>query len=111
MAGSFVSAFVGTGLIFNWMLNPWINSHRNNKSIRQNNGRPLNHALFIGRISSLMRVRRRSGKTVGTLTQEYLDIVVVDEEDRELEIVTPWQGKSKINYLFMCSCVYEFIVL
>jgi len=50
MAGNFVSSVMGTLLLFNWMLSPWINSNNNNRSAWYLNGKPLNHAVFRGRI-------------------------------------------------------------
>lgn len=44
--------------------------------------------------SSLKKVKRRSGKTVGGLSQEYLLVTIKDETERELEIVANWQGHS-----------------
>mmetsp|Transcript_1993 Transcript_1993/g.4294 ORF Transcript_1993/g.4294 Transcript_1993/m.4294 type:complete len:199 (-) Transcript_1993:69-665(-) len=91
LAGGVVSAFLGTGLIFNWMFTPWLNANRNNYNLRVQRGRPLYHGLYIGRIESMSKIRRRSGKTVGAVSQDYLDLVVRDEHDRVLEVVTPWQ--------------------
>lgn len=93
MMGSFVSAILGSALIFNWMLTPYLTSVRSNDNLWYKNGQLMYHALFKGQIVSLRKIRRRSGKTIGAITQSYLDILVVDELDRELEIVTPWKGK------------------
>ena len=92
MAGGVVSAFVGTGLIFNWMFSPWINAYTNNNKIIFLNDKPLNHAVYKGKIISLSKIRRRSGKSIGALSQDYLDMTLSDEEGVELEILTPWQS-------------------
>eukprot|EP01039_Chlorochromonas_danica_P006941 gene6941-7681_t len=93
MMGSFVSAVLGSALIFNWMLTPYLTSVRSNDNLWYKNGQLMHHALFKGQIVSLRKIRRRSGKTIGAITQLYLDILVVDELDRELEIVTPWKDE------------------
>jgi hypothetical protein len=49
-------------------------------------------SIFV--LKSLKRIRRRSGKSIGAVTQMYLHMLVVDEMDRELEIITPWKGTS-----------------
>lgn len=43
---------------------------------------------------SLEKIRRRAGKTVGAVSQEFASVVVSDEFDREMEIITPWQGTT-----------------
>jgi hypothetical protein len=45
--------FLGSGLIFNWMITPWINAYQNNQKIRSTASSPLFYALFIGKISRL----------------------------------------------------------
>lgn len=90
MAGGIVSAFVGSGLIFNWMINPWLSAYQNNQNFRKYEGKPLRHAYFKGRITSLSKIRRRSGKSIGSVSQYYLDLTICDERGRQLEIVTPW---------------------
>jgi hypothetical protein len=45
---------------------------------------------------SLKRIKRRSGKTIGAVSQEYLVMIVQDEMQRELEIITQWQGNTSI---------------
>jgi hypothetical protein len=41
----------------------------------------------------LNKIKKKSNKTVGaTLNQLFLDVVIRDEENRELEIITPWEG-------------------
>lgn len=42
---------------------------------------------------SLNKIRRRAGKSIGAVSQDFLDIVVEDEYNRKLEIITPWQSK------------------
>ena len=103
MSGSLVSAIVGTFLIFNWIYTPWITARRKNSLIwpRQ---RTLNYALYTGRIRSLERVRRRAGKTVGGVFQEFLQVEVDDEKGRCLEIVTQWQrGYSQLRVGMRCE--------
>eukprot|EP01038_Epipyxis_sp_PR26KG_P008026 gene8026-10875_t len=91
MAGSFFSSLIGTMLIFNWMFTPWLNSNRNNRNAWYLDHKPLHHAFFRGRIVRLNKVKRRTNRTVGAPTQEFLDLIVSDEEGRELEIITPWE--------------------
>jgi hypothetical protein len=45
---------------------------------------------------SLKRVKRRAGKTIGAVSQEFLVMIVQDEQQRELEIVTQWQGMMRL---------------
>ena len=49
---------------------------------------------------SLKRIRRRAGKTVGAVSQEFVSIMVSDEFDREMEIITPWQGAQYKSQLY-----------
>jgi hypothetical protein len=44
---------------------------------------------------SLKRVKRRAGKSIGAVSQEFLVMTVQDENQRELEIITQWQGMMK----------------
>jgi hypothetical protein len=46
-------------------------------------------------LHSLKRVKRRAGKTIGAVSQEFLVMIVQDEQQRELEIVTQWQGMMR----------------
>ena len=39
-------------------------------------------------------MKRRAGKTIGAVSQEFLVMTIQDEQQRELEIVTQWQGKN-----------------
>ena len=49
MAGSLVSAFAGTGLVFNWMYTPWLSARKRNAKFWPS-GQRLNYALFDGRV-------------------------------------------------------------
>ena len=60
-------------------------------------------------MGSLKKMKRRSGKTVGAISLEYLDIVVIDEYDRELEIVTPWKGSELPNATGYIAAYFSFI--
>jgi hypothetical protein len=51
MTGNFVSAILGSGLIFNWMVTPYINSVRSNNSLWYKKGKLMHHALFKGTIA------------------------------------------------------------
>eukprot|EP00597_Dinobryon_sp_UTEXLB2267_P006343 CAMPEP_0170080012 /NCGR_PEP_ID=MMETSP0019_2-20121128/16248_1 /TAXON_ID=98059 /ORGANISM="Dinobryon sp., Strain UTEXLB2267" /LENGTH=221 /DNA_ID=CAMNT_0010293753 /DNA_START=141 /DNA_END=803 /DNA_ORIENTATION=+ len=93
MAGSLVAACIGTALIFNWMFGPYLNSARNNETMYRYKNIPLQHAIYRGRIISLCKMRRRAGKTIGAISQEFVSIVVSDELNREMEIITPWQDE------------------
>ena len=42
--------------------------------------------------NSLKRIRRRAGKTIGALSQEFVRLLAEDEEGRCLEVVSEWQG-------------------
>jgi hypothetical protein len=90
VVGPYISAFIGVGLVFNWVYNPWLNAKKRNSKIWPKSMN-LNYALFSGRIISLTRLRRRNGKMIGAVSQEYLQLVVSDEGDRRLEIITQWQ--------------------
>jgi hypothetical protein len=49
-------------------------------------------------------VKRRAGKTIGAVSQEFLVMTVEDERQRQLEIVTQWQGNHSacyLSYIFM----------
>lgn len=120
MAGSLVSAFLGTALIFNWLYSPWLNARNRNarmypyrlnlRSATSKGGRSRSrsrrqsaaavdptptrcyYAVFLGRISSLRKIKRRAGKTIGAVAQEYLVMQITDELGRDLEVITQWQG-------------------
>jgi hypothetical protein len=47
-------------------------------------------SFFLNRIR---QIERRSGKSIGQFHQDYLDMIVSDESDRSLEIITPWQDE------------------
>lgn len=94
MAGAYVSAFIGTALIFNWMYSPWLYAKKRNAKLWPLN-QILHYALYAGRISKLSRVRRRAGKTIGAVSQEFLVMTVEDEKGRKLEIITQWQEAYK----------------
>ena len=40
------------------------------------------------------RERRRTGKSVGVITHEYLSLIVEDELEREMELIMTWKGKE-----------------
>lgn len=40
------------------------------------------------------RERRRTGKSVGVITHEYLSLIVEDELKREMELIMTWKGKE-----------------
>lgn len=96
MAGPLVSSVVGTAMIFNWMYTPWLNSYNTNKSQWIFQDRKLKHAVFSGRIVRLRKIRRKTGKTIGGIAQDYLDLLVEDDNGRALEIVTPWHVSYKL---------------
>lgn len=73
MAGSLVSSLLGTALLFNWIYTPWVHARRKN-SLVWPRGRRLSYALYSGRVRSLERIRRRAGKTVGGVSQEFLQV-------------------------------------
>jgi len=103
MAGSLISALVGTALLFNWLYTPWLSARRKNNLIWPRK-QSLRYALYSGRIRSLDRIRRRAGKTVGGISQEYLQMVVDDDKGRSLEVITPWQsGYKKLRQGMMCD--------
>ena len=94
MAGSYVSAFVGTALVFNWMYTPWIYAKKRNSKLWPPM-QTLHYALFQGRILSLSKVRRRAGKTIGGVSQEFLVVKIEDDNGRDLEIITQWRDAYK----------------
>jgi hypothetical protein len=49
------------------------------------------------RLYSLKRIKRRAGKTIGNISQEFLTLITVDERGRSLEVITEWQGKTILN--------------
>ena len=93
MAGSLVSAVLGTALIFNWMYTPWLNARRRNARVYPSSGEleTVYYAVFLGRIASLKKVRRRAGKSIGAVSQEFLVMQIKDERQRQLEVITQWQ--------------------
>jgi len=50
MAGSLVSAVLGTALIFNWMYTPWLNARRRNARVYPSSGKleTVYYAVFLG---------------------------------------------------------------
>jgi hypothetical protein len=57
----------------------------------------LSHGLFLllsfYRLSKT-RQRNTGGRMGAVVSNVYLSLTVVDEEERALEILTPWQGKG-----------------
>ena len=94
MAGNYVSAFVGTALVFNWMYTPWIYAKKRNNKLWPPM-QSLHYALYQGRILSLNKVRRRAGKTIGGISQEFLIVKIEDENGRDLEVITQWKDDYK----------------
>lgn len=92
MAGSLVSSIIGTLLVFNWIYAPWLSSIRMNRCLwTTNSGKPSYHAIFSGTISSLRKIKRRSGKSIGAISQEYLVVLIEDSSGRELEVIACWR--------------------
>ena len=92
MAGG-LAPFVGTLLVFNWLYSPWLNAKRRNDkfwSSPEQYGRSK-YALYSGEIMSISKLNRRSGKSIGAFKQEYMQVIIRDENDRQLEIITQWQ--------------------
>ena len=75
MAGGAISAFLGVGLIFNWMYSPILNAKKRNSRLWPPNQK-LSYALFTGRIISLNKIRRRAGKAIGAVSQEFLVTII-----------------------------------
>jgi hypothetical protein len=48
---------------------------------------------------SVEKIRRRAGKTIGMMSQEYLMMGMEDEAGRELEVITQWQGTCILQFL------------
>ena len=92
MAGNYVAAILGTVLCFNWMYTPWLHAKKRNAKMWPATGEKIYYALFMGRIKQLKRVKRRAGKSIGAIAQEYLLLLVEDEKGRELEVVTQWES-------------------
>lgn len=106
MAGGYVASFVGTFLIFNWMYTPWVNAKKRNAKIWPSTGETIHYAVFMGRIKQLKKVKRRAGKSIGAVAQEYLLMLVKDERGRELEVVTQWQPSySKLRKDMRCDTI------
>ena len=95
--GAVISSFAGTALVFNWMYAPYMYARKRNAKIwtTARGGQRLHYALYVGRIVGMKRIRRRAGKTVGAVAQEYLVLTVEDEERRQLEIITQWQDSYR----------------
>lgn len=105
MVGSLISAVFGVGLVFNWIYTPWLNAKKRNSKIWPRSTK-LHYALLTGRIESLSRLRRRTGKMIGAVSQEYLQLVVSDESNRRLEIITQWQeGYAGLRVQMKCETV------
>ena len=101
--GALLSSFAGTALVFNWMYAPYLYARKRNGKIwtttaTRGRDQRLHYALYVGRIVGLKRIRRRAGKTVGAVAQEYLVLTVEDEEQRQLEIITQWLVVFNICY-------------
>lgn len=120
MAGSLVSAVLGTGLIFNWLYSPWLNAKTRNarmyprlsssssasSSSRRGRSRAAatataHYAVFLGRIGALKKVKRRAGKTIGAVAQEYLVMNIADDLGRE---VRP-RGGHLFHACGLCACM------
>ena len=105
MIGPLLSAIVGVGLIFNWVYTPWLNAKKRNAKIWPK-AKNLSYAVYSGRIESLTKLRRRRGKMIGDVSQEYLQMVVKDEFGRQLEIITQWQETySELRSQMKCECI------
>lgn len=50
MVGSFLSAIVGTGLVFNWMYTPWLFAKKMNRSL-WSSSQPFHYSIMTGKIS------------------------------------------------------------
>ena len=54
----------------------------------------------------LKKVKRRAGKSIGAVAQEYLLMLVKDEKGRELEVVTLWQPSySQLRKDMRCDTI------
>lgn len=91
MLGNFIAAIVGTGLIFNWIYTPWVYANNMNRSLRATK-QQLKYCIFTGKILSLQKFRQNTGKSLEGFPQKFLSMVIKDENDRELEVITYWQG-------------------
>lgn len=113
MAGSFIASIVGTFLIFNWMYTPWVYAAKRNTRIWKPLSRAVTakgtsnyYAVYSGRITSLNRIKRRAGKTIGAVAQEFLIININDENGCNLEIITQWQDSyRKLRKMMKCTGV------
>ena len=73
----------------------------------------LCYCLYFFLCYSTSKIRRKSGKSVGSLLQYYLLLDVRDEMGRELEVITPWQGTVPQNLsisVFVQMRVYLFLL-
>ena len=87
-----LAPFVGTFLIFNWLYSPWINAKKRNDSFWRSNGKNKRYyALYCGKVNSINKLKRRTSKTIGASKQEFLQLLIIDENGRELEVITQWQ--------------------
>jgi len=48
---------------------------------------------------------------IGALSQDYLDLSLVDDDGRELEIITPWKGSSNSYKDYNDSDFVSLVVL
>ena len=110
--GAVLSSFAGTALVFNWMYAPYLYARSRNaklwpssSSSSRGGGSRLYYALYVGRIVALKRIKRRAGKTVGAVAQEYLVMDLRDEEGRDLEIITQWQVGACVFLCCVSACV------
>lgn len=105
MAGPFVSSIIGCLTICNWMYNPWLYARRRNSKV-WSKVRPMYYAVYSARIQSLSRVKRRAGKSIGGVSQQYLEMVLEDEGGRRLDVVTQWQDDyAKLRENMLCESV------
>ena len=94
MAGG-LAPFVGTFLVFNWLYSPWLNAKRRNDKFWSTREFAKKYAIYCGQITNVNKLKRRAGKTIGAAKQEFLQLLIEDENGRELEIITQWQEKYR----------------
>lgn len=105
MAGPFVSSIIGCLTICNWMYNPWLYARRRNSKVWSKK-RPMFYAIYSARIKNLSRVKRRAGKSIGGVAQQYLEMVLEDEGGRRLDVVTQWQESYReLRMDMLCESV------